>query len=124
MFDFGAVRHPGGFRNYGLVSFDHNKRKDVYYLYRTLWNKRDHTLHIVGKNREVRAANRQVIKVYCSQGVPTLTINGDSVVMHNRSQGIFVTDSLTLSGFNSVVATTPTLRDSTTFTIGNYLRRK
>lgn len=124
MFDFGAVRHPGGFRNYGLVSFDHNKRKDVYYLYRTLWNKRDHTLHIVGKNREIRAANRQVIKVYCSQGVPTLTINGDSVVMHNRSQGIFVTDSLTLSGFNSVVATTPTLRDSTTFTIGNYLRRK
>ena len=78
----------------------------------------------MGKNRELRQTNRQVIKVYCSQGVPKLTINGDSVVMHNRSQGVFVTDSLTLSGFNAVVATTPTLRDSTTLTIGNYLRRK
>ena len=124
MFDFGAVRHHGGVRNYGLVSFDREKFKDTYYLYRTLWNRRDHTLHIVGKNRELRQTNRQVIKVYCSQGVPKLTINGDSVVMHNRSQGIFVTDSLTLSGFNAVVATTPTLRDSTTLTIGNYLRRK
>lgn len=124
MFDFGAVRHHGGVRNFGLVSFDREKFKDTYYLYRTLWNRRDHTLHIAGKNRELRQANRQVIKVYCSQGVPKLTINGDSVVMHNRSQGIFVTDSLTLSGFNTVVATTPTLRDSTTLTIGNYLRRK
>jgi hypothetical protein len=78
----------------------------------------------VGKNREVRTHNRQVIKVYCSQGVPTLTINGDSVVMHNRSQGVFTTDSLLLSGFNTVIASTPTLRDSTTFTIGNYLKRK
>ncbi len=124
MFDFGAVRHPGGIRNSGLVCFDHNKAKDGYYLYRTLWNKKSHTLHIVGKNREVRTHNRQVIKVYCSQGVPTLTINGDSVVMHNRSQGVFTTDSLLLSGFNTVIASTPTLRDSTTFTIGNYLKRK
>lgn len=124
MFDFGAVRHAGGFRNSGLVCFDHKQTKDSYYLYRTLWNKRDNTLHIVGRNREVRSRNSQVIKVYCSQGVPTLTINGDSVVMHNRSQGIFMTDSLTLNGFNTVIATTPTLRDSTTFTIGNYLKRK
>ena len=124
MFDFGAVRHPGGIRNSGLVCFDHTQGKDAYYLYRTLWNRNSPTLHIVGKNREVRHRNRQVIKVYCSQGVPMLTINGDSVAMHNRAQGIFETDSLTLTGFNSVVATTPSLRDSTTFTIGNYLKRR
>ncbi|MBQ9138791.1 MAG: beta-galactosidase [Alistipes sp.] len=124
MFDFGAVRHPGGFRNSGLVSFDHSQNKDAYYLYRTLWNRTSPTLHIVGKNREVRMRNRQVIKVYCSQGVPTLTINGENVNMRNCSQGIFVTDSLTMSGFNTVIATTPNLRDSTTFTIGNYLKRR
>ena len=68
--------------------------------------------------------NRQVIKVYCSQGVPQLTINGDSVALRNCAQGIFVTDSLNMSGLNTVIATTDNLRDSTTFTIGNYLPRK
>ena len=124
MFDFGAVRHSGNFRNTGVVCFDHKERKDAFYLYRTLWNKQSPTLHIVGKNREINANNRQVIKVYSSQGVPMLTVNGQSVAMHNRSQGVFVTDSLSLSGFNTIIATTPALRDSTTLTIGNYLLRR
>lgn len=124
MFDFGAVRHGGGVRRSGLISFDHNQRKDAFYLYKTLWNKYDPTLHIVGKNREIKAQNRQAVKVYCSHGIPELTINGDSVAMHNRGQGIFVTDSLMLSGHNTIIATTPQLRDSTTLTIGNFLRRK
>lgn len=124
MFDYGAVRRSGGVRNSGLVTFDHKERKDAFYLYKTLWNKRYPTLHIVGKNREVRTRNRQVLKVYCSQGVPNLTINGDTVALHNRSEGIFVTDSLTMSGFNTVITATETMRDSTTFTIGNYLKRK
>lgn len=124
MFDFGAVRHSGNFRNTGMVCFDHKEKKDAFYLYRTLWNKQSPTLHIVGKNREINANHRQVIKVYSSQGVPMLTINGENVPMHNRSQGVFVTDSLNLSGFNTIIATTPELRDSTTLTIGNYLLRK
>ena len=111
-------------RRSGLISFDHNQRKDAFYLYKTLWNKYDPTLHIVGKNREIKAQNRQAVKVYCSHGIPELTINGDSVAMHNRGQGIFVTDSLMLSGHNTIIATTPQLRDSTTLTIGNFLRRK
>ena len=124
MFDFGAVRHSGNFRNTGVVCFDHKEKKDAFYLYRTLWNKQSPTLHIVGKNREINANNRQVIKVYSSQGVPALTINGEDVAMHNRSQGVFVTDSLSLSGFNTIITTTPALRDSTTLTIGNYLLKR
>jgi hypothetical protein len=53
-----------------------------------------------------------------------LTVNGEDVPMHNRSQGVFVTDSLSLSGFNTIIATTPALRDSTTLTIGNFLLKK
>jgi beta-galactosidase len=124
MFDFGAVRHGGGVRNSGLMAFDHNQRKDAFYLYKTLWNRYHPTLHIVGKNREIKAQSKQAVKVYSSHGVPTLTINGDSVALHNRGQGIFITDSLTLSGYNTIIATTPELRDSTTLTIGNFLRRK
>ena len=124
MFDFGAVRHGGGVRNSGLIAFDHNQRKDAFYLYKTLWNKYQPTLHIVGKNREIKAQSKQAVKVYSSHGVPSLTINGDSVALHNRGQGVFITDSLTLSGYNTIIATTPELRDSTTLMIGNFLRRK
>ncbi len=124
MFDFGAVRHGGCVRNSGIVAFDHTQAKDAYYLYKTLWNRKSPTLHIVGKNREVRLGKRQVVKVYCSRGVPTVTINGDSVAVHNISQGIFVTDSIEMFGYNHIVASTEKLCDSTTFAVGNYLRRK
>lgn len=124
LFDHGSVRRMGGICNSGLASFDHNTFKDSYFLYKTLWNKEEPCLHIVGKNRQVRRKNNQVIKLYCSQGVPSLTINGDSVLVKNCGQGIFVTDSLMLNDFNTVIATTPELRDSTSFSIGNYLRRK
>lgn len=124
MFDFGAVRHGGCVRNSGIVAFDHTQAKDAYYLYKTLWNRKSPTLHIVGKNREVRLGKRQAVKVYCSRGVPTVTINGDSVAVHNISQGIFVTDSIEMFGYNHIVASTEKLCDSTTFAVGNYLRRK
>ena len=124
MFDFGAVRHSGGVRNSGLVTFDHSQRKDAYYLYKTLWNRSEPTLHIVGRAREVRLQNKQAVKVYCSQGIPTVTINGDSVAVHNRSQGIFVTDSIPMSGYNNIVVSTPELQDSTTLAVGNFLIRK
>ena len=124
MFDFGALRHGGGVRNSGLVAFDHAQYKDAYYLYKTLWNKKSPTLHIVGKNREVRLGKRQAVKIYCSRGVPTVTINGNPVAVRNISQGIFVTDSIEMYGNNHVVVSTDKLCDSTTFAVGNYLRRK
>lgn len=124
MFDFGAVRHGGCVRNSGIVAFDHTQAKDAYYLYKTLWNRKSPTLHIVGKNREVRLGKRQAVKVYCSRGVPAVTINGDSVAVHNISQGVFVTDSIEMFGYNHIVASTEKLCDSTTFAVGNYLRRK
>jgi beta-galactosidase len=124
MFDFGALRHGGGVRNSGLMAFDHAQSKDAYYLYKTLWNRKSPTLHIVGKNREARLGKCHAVKVYCSRGVPNVTINGQTVAVRNISQGIFVTDSVEMSGYNHVVVSTDKLCDSTTFAVGNYLRRK
>ena len=124
MFDFGALRHGGGVRNSGLVAFDHNQRKDAFYLYKTLWNRKSPTLHIVGKNRELRRDKRQAIKVYSSEGVPMVTINGESVAVHNHSQGVYVTDTVEMADYNQVVASTLKLCDSTTVAVANYLRRK
>ena len=70
MFDFGSARYRAGVRNTGLVSFDRVQRKDAYYLYRTLWNRKMPTLHIVGKNRDIRMRTSQCFTVYSSGDAP------------------------------------------------------
>ena len=123
MFDFGSSRYRTGLRNTGLMTHDHTQRKDAYYLYKTLWHDRRPTLHIVGKSAPIRSRNRQAVRIYSSQGAPTVLVNGDTVAVRQRSIGVFVTDSLTLSGRNHIEAHTADCRDSMTLVIGNYLRR-
>lgn len=45
---------------------DRRERKDVYYLYRAMWNKRDTTLHLADKRHRLRDTERQAFKVYSS----------------------------------------------------------
>jgi beta-galactosidase len=123
MFDFGSSRYRTGLRNTGLMTHDHAQCKDAYYLYKTLWHDRRPTLHIVGKSAPIRSRNRQAVRIYSSQGAPTVLVNGDTVAVRQRSIGVFVTDSLTLSGRNHIEAHTADCRDSMTLVIGNYLRR-
>ena len=124
MFDFGSARYRTGVCNSGLVAFDHSTRKEVFYLYRTLWNKRTPTLHIVGKGRDVRLSRRQCLTVYSSGEQPRLTVNGDSVRVRAVGQGIFRTDTLDLCGRNTIRATAGNCADSMELTIGNYLKRR
>ena len=124
MFDFGSARYRTGVCNSGLVAFDHSTRKEVFYLYRTLWNKRTPTLHIVGKGRDVRLSRRQCLTVYSSGEQPRLTVNGDSVRVRSVGQGIFRTDTLDLCGRNTIRATAGSCADSMELTIGNYLKRR
>lgn len=123
MFDFGSARYRAAVRNSGLVAFDHQQRKDAFYLYRTLWNTQKPTLHIVGKGRKVRNNPRQVLSLYSSYGQPMLLLNGDTVAVHQLSNGHFVTDTLTLQRTNKVLAITPQQRDSVEITIGNYIEK-
>ena len=124
MFDFGSARYRTGVCNSGLVAFDHSTRKEVFYLYRTLWNKREPTLHIVGKGRDVRLSRRQCLTVYSSGEQPLLTVNGDSVRVRAVGQGIFRTDTLDMCGRNTIRATAGNCADSMELTIGNYLKRR
>ena len=124
MFDFGSARYRAGVRNTGLVSFDRTQRKDAYYLYRTLWNRRMPTLHIVGKNRDIRMRTSQCFTVYSSGDAPMLTVNGDTVAMRRMSQGVFRSDSVALKGRNEIRAWSGDCADSMTLTIGSYLKRR
>ena len=122
MFDMGSARYVQGVRNSGLVAGDHKSRKNLFYLYKSQWNRRQPTLHITDKERTIRAEEKQVLTVYSSLGRPVLTINGDTVACENVARTIYRTDTLTLKGTNLIKASVAEKSDEMTLTIGNYLR--
>ena len=124
MFDMGSARYVRGVRNSGVVAGDHKHCKDLYYLYKSQWNRRKGTLHIVDKKRDFRTEEQQVLTVYSSAGQPEMTINGESVVCKNVAPTVYRTDTLTLSGRNEIKVKVMDKSDEMTLTIGNYLKVK
>ena len=124
MFDMGSVRYVRGVRNSGVVAGDHKTKRDLFYLYKSQWNRRQPTIHITDKGRDVRSCEKQVLTVYSSLGRPVLTINGDTVACENVARTIYRTDTLQLKGTNVVRASVADKSDEMTLTIGNYLKAK
>lgn len=122
MFDMGSARYVRGVRNSGVVAGDHKSRKNLFYLYKSQWNRRQPTLHITDKERTIRAEEKQVLTIYSSLGRPVLTINGDTVACENVARTIYRTDTLQLKGANSIKVSVADKSDEMTLTIGNYSR--
>ena len=122
MFDMGSARYVRGVRNSGMIAGDHKSRKNLFYLYKSQWNRRQPTLHITDKDRDIRSCEKQVFTIYSSLGRPVLTINGDTVACENVARTIYRTDTLMLKGTNSIKASVADKSDEMTLTIGNYLR--
>ena len=124
MFDYGSTRYVQGVRCCGVAKIDHKSRKDIFYLYKSLWNRRKPTLHIVGKGADIRSSERQTLTIYSSAGRPVCTINGDTITLKNVGKTIYRTDTLTLNGENNLRVNVGNECDSMLLTIGNYLRRQ
>ncbi len=122
MFDMGSARYVRGVRNSGVVEGDHKSRKNLFYLYKSQWNRRQPTLHITDKERTIRAEEKQVLTVYSSLGRPVLTINCDTIACENVARTIYRTDTLKLNGTNAVKVTVGDKVEEMSLTIGNYLR--
>lgn len=122
MFDMGSTRYQHGVRNSGVVAGDHKSRKNLFYLYKSQWNHRKPTLHITDKHRDIRTEERQVLTIYSSLGLPTVTVNGEAVGCQSVGGTIYRTDTLTLKGVNVVKASVGDKADEMVLTIGNYLR--
>lgn len=84
--DYASARQTDGVMNTGLVTADRNTRKDAFYLYKALWNSAQPTLHIASRRVVERSAAPQRITVYSSAGEPSLTVDGESVVMEEVSR--------------------------------------
>lgn len=102
MFDHASSINPSGKRYSGVVGFDHQAKKDSYYLYRALWNSSEPTLYIAERGWQRRCDELQTIKVYSSVGRPTLVVGGDSVEMHELSPKCWCADSVVFSGETTV----------------------
>ncbi len=106
MFDYKSSRNSLGENNSGLVSFDRRSRKDVFYLYKAMWNKSEPTLHIADSRVPVTTEMLHRVKVYASPSdiTPILYIASDSVEMRKVAKGQYIADSLHLQlGRNKIV---------------------
>ena len=122
MFDLGSTRYVRGVRNSGIVAGNHTTRKNLFYLYKSQWDRRNSTLYIANKEQDIRPDQKQTITVYSSMGMPTMLVNGDTVACKNIAHTIYRTDTLTMNGTNAVKVIFGEKSDEMTLTIGNYLK--
>lgn len=104
MFDYASARRPYYLNRSGMVGYDHNSKKDAFYLYRAVWNDADPTLHIAESNWQNRTDTLQHFTVYSSVGKPVLLVNGDSVAMTRTTRGIYRADSVVVKGRATIEA--------------------
>ena len=125
MFDFGSSRYTYGISHRGLVTFDRKDKKDAYYLYRSLWNKKTPTLHISNKRHNIRQDSVQVVKFYSSAPQkPLLIVNKDTVATREYAPCQFISDTIIMHGTNRIKVTAGDLTDEQKITIGNALKRR
>ncbi len=124
MFDFGTARGANDRNACGLMTLDRRQKKDIYYLYRTLWNEREPTLYIAERRWRVRPAAEQQLKVYASGDDPVLLVNGDSVALTKYAPGQFRADGKLLPGENRIEARCGALRDSMSLRVGTALKAR
>ncbi len=119
IFDFKTSRNSMGENNSGLVSFDRRDRKDIFYLYKSVWNRAQPTLHIAGSRQRVTSEPLYRLKVYSSEeSAPLLYSQSDTIEMRMVGPAHFEVDSLSLNnGRNHFVVRQGELCDSINITL-------
>lgn len=122
IFDYGSSRRLHGKCHTGLVEYDHTTKKDIFYLYRALWNDQIATLHITDKGWQNRSDNMQSITVYSSIGKPTLTINGETTELSEVGRNVWRSDTVRVDGEATIEASVAghTAKDSASFRVSKH----
>ncbi len=122
--DYASSSCHDGCVNRGLVTADRARKKDIFYLYKALWNRSERTLHIAERSLHHRSERPQRFMVYSSAGVPTLTIGGDTLRVEQIAPCCFLSDSIALNGRVEVRAEAAGLTDRIEFMAGSVLARR
>ena len=95
MFDFAAdARNQGGepgMNHKGMITFDRKLKKDVFYLYKAYWNKKDKFVYLAGKRYEYRSAVNQTMTIYSNLDEVSLYHNG-KLVGTQKGENVFKFD--------------------------------
>ena len=95
MFDFAAdARNQGGepgMNHKGMISFDRKVKKDVFYLYKACWNKKDKFVYLAGRRYEYRSLAKQTITVYSNLTEVSLYQNG-TLIGTKQGENVFKFD--------------------------------
>jgi len=106
--DFEDIRNEGGLyatNDKGLVTRDRKVKKDVFYLYKANWNKKEPFVYITSRRFIERDTAYVPIKVYSNCERVALTVNGKLIGDKSSANHIFTWENIKLSeGDNSIEA--------------------
>lgn len=107
MFDYKASRRDEAENFSGAVDFSRQTKKDIFYLYKALWNKDQKTLHIVNSRDNTLADTKATFKVYASDdsSAPTLHVGDKEYTMTKVAPSQFVSENIEVNGRSIVFAT-------------------
>ena len=108
MFDFAAdARNEGGVQgrnNKGLVTYDRQTKKDVFYIYKAYWTT-EPMIHVCGVRFVDRAPEERNVTVYTNCPQVTLVVNGVEVATQEAVDHAVVFENVALNdGPNTVTA--------------------
>nr|WP_297708469.1 glycoside hydrolase family 2 TIM barrel-domain containing protein [uncultured Butyrivibrio sp.] len=113
MFDFAADGRDEGGNNgknqKGLVTIDRRLKKDVFFLYKAAWNKKEPFVHVCGRRYVDRAEDRTQVKVYSNQPIVSLYIDGEFFM--EKTGDIIFEFEVELSGEHTITAKAGDLQD-------------
>lgn len=127
-FDFASDgRNEGsqpGINDKGLITFDRVVKKDVFYLYKANWNKKDQFVYITSRRFTTRPSTVCSVKIYSNCPSVTLTVNGTLIGTKIAIDHIFIWDNILMNlGVNQIDANANVngvdYHDSTSWTCTN-----
>lgn len=123
--DYSSARRADGRNRAGLIDFERSVRKDAFYLYKALWNRREKTLYLAHRRWNDRPEGRHVIHIYSSCNErPELRINGNPVALDSCDYGAcqYRSVPVELKGRAEVVVTADGKSDRMTINCGGALK--
>ncbi len=126
MFDFKSSRTALGENTSGVVSFDREVRKDIFYLYKSLWRHDQKIVHIVNRRDNILSSPLVSITAYASdnESEPIVEVGDKSYPMRRTAPSQFVADSVEIMGRSRVVVRQGKASDAVDFIYGSPLRAR
>lgn len=96
--------HPG-INDKGLINFDRTIKKDIFYLYKANWNKKDKFVYITSRRYVKRVGLSNTVRIYSNCKSVKLNVNGKLLPALTSSDHIFLWDNVQMKrGNNHIIA--------------------